>query len=138
MKTPWYDASFVAIDLETTGKYPLDAEICEMAAVKWEKGQVVDTYQTLIKPTYRMSDEVIAIHNITNEMVETAPTLDTKIGEFFNFIKDSYVIAHHAPFDLGFLAWEFEKARLGLRLWPSISVSKLAPPIARSTTPRLV
>jgi DNA polymerase III subunit epsilon len=114
MKTPWYDASFVAIDLETTGKYPLDAEICEMAAVKWEKGQVVDTYQTLIKPTYRMSDEVIAIHNITNEMVETAPTLDTKIGEFFNFIKDSYVIAHHAPFDLGFLAWEFEKARLGL------------------------
>lgn len=114
MKIPWNDASFVAIDLETTGKYPLDAEICEMAAVRWEKGRIVDTYQTLIKPTQRMSAEVIAIHNITNEMVENSPTLDLKIREFYNFIKDSFVIAHHAPFDLGFLAWEFEKARLGL------------------------
>lgn len=114
MKTPWNEATFVAIDLETTGKYPLDAEICEMAAVKWQGGKIVDTFQSLIKPVQRMSNEVIAIHNITNEMVEDAPVLAEKLGEFHKFIQNSYVLAHHAPFDMGFLAWEFEKAMLGL------------------------
>lgn len=114
LKALWPNATFIAIDLETTGKYPLDAEICEMAAVKWQGGRVIDEYQTLIKPCVRMSDEVIKIHNITNEMVENAPAVDQKIGEFHNFISDGFVIAHHAPFDLGFLAVEFEKARLPL------------------------
>jgi DNA polymerase-3 subunit epsilon len=122
----WCDATFVAIDLETTGKYPLDAEICEMAAVKWRGGQIIETYQTLIKPTMRMSDEVIAIHNITNEMVETAPLLEHKLAEFHAFIQDSFVLAHHAPFDLGFLAWEFEKARLALPLHPAFCTSLLS------------
>lgn len=124
--TPWMEATFVAIDLETTGKYPLDAEICEMAAVKWEKGKVVDVYQTLIKPKFRMSNEVIAIHNITNEMVEEAPLIETKISEFHSFIKDGFVIAHHAPFDLGFLAWEFEKARLSLPVREALCTSLLS------------
>jgi DNA polymerase-3 subunit epsilon len=124
--TPWFDATFIAIDLETTGKYPLDAEICEMAAVKWRQGQVVAEYQTLIRPTMRMSDEVIAIHHITNEMVETAPALSEKLAEFHRFISDGFIIAHHAPFDMGFLAWEFEKACLGLPTLPAFCTSLLS------------
>jgi DNA polymerase-3 subunit epsilon len=85
-----------------------------MAAVKWRGGQIVDTFQTLIRPVMRMSDEVIAIHNITNEMVETAPALGEKLAEFHRFIGDGHILAHHAPFDMGFLTWEFEKAGLGL------------------------
>ena len=114
MKTPWYESTFVAIDLETTGKYPLDAEICEMAAVKWRGGEVIDTFQTLVKPTFRMSDEVIAIHNITNEMVEDAPLLAHRLADFHRFISDGYILAHHAPFDMGFLTWEFERSGLPL------------------------
>lgn len=125
-QTPWYDSTFIAIDLETTGKYPLDAEICEMAAVKWRQGQVVETFQSLIRPTQRMSTEVIAIHNITNEMVETAPTLSEKLAEFYQFISDGYIIAHHAPFDMGFLAWEFEMARLTLPTRPVFCTSLLS------------
>ncbi len=130
---PWLESSFVAIDLETTGKYPLDAEICEMAAVKWEKGQIVGTFQSLIKPTYQMGAEVIKIHNITNEMVESAPRLNEKLQEFYDFIKDSYLIAHHAPFDLGFLAWEFEKARLPLPTLPVFCTSLMSQAINFNT-----
>src|SRR5665213_1595016 len=114
MKTLWIDATIIAIDLETTGKYPLDAEICEMAAVKWRGGQIVDIFQSLIKPIHRMHDEVIAIHHITNEMVEGAPVLAEKLTDFHKFINDGHILAHHAPFDMGFLAWEFEKASLPL------------------------
>ena len=122
----WFDACFVAIDLETTGKYPLDAEICEMAAVKWQAGEKIATYQTLVKPTHRMSDEVIAIHHISNEMVENSPSIGEKLAEFHEFLRGSIVIAHHAPFDLGFLAWEFEKARLPLPSEPVLCTSLLS------------
>lgn len=124
--TLWHQATFVAIDLETTGKYPLDAEICEMAAVKWSGGQIVDEFQTLIKPTLPMSTEVIAIHHITNEMVENSPVLDAKIHEFHKFIGNNIIIAHHAPFDLGFLAWEFEKRQMLLPNQQALCTSLLS------------
>lgn len=123
---PWFDTTFIAIDLETTGKYPLDAEICEMAAVKWHQGRIVSEFQTLIKPRLLMSSEVIAIHNITNEMVENSPALESKLSEFHQFIGDGYIIAHHSPFDMGFLAWEFEKARLPLPTLPVFCTSLLS------------
>lgn len=126
MNLPWTEATWIAIDLETSGKYPLDAEICEMAAVKWRGGGIVDTFQTLIKPQLRMSNEVIAIHHISNEMVEHAPPLGNKLNEFYHFIQDGYVVAHHAPFDLGFLAWEFEKAMLSLPTRPAFCTSLLS------------
>lgn len=126
LKSLWCDTTFIAIDLETTGKYPLDAEICEMAAVKWRGGQIVDTFQSIIKPTLPMSTEVIAIHNITNEMTANAPTLAEKLHDFHRFISDGIILAHHAPFDLGFLAWEFEKARLGLPRYPVFCTSLLS------------
>lgn len=126
LQTLWFDATWIAIDLETTGKYPLDAEICEMAAVKWKGGEIVGTFQSLIKPTMRMSAEVIAIHGITNEMVEGAPLLEHKLEEFYRFISDGFILAHHAPFDMGFLAWEFEKARMLLPERPACCTSLLS------------
>lgn len=108
------DLTFVAFDTETTGKYPLESEICEIAAVKWRAGEIVDTFQTLLKPSQPMSAEVIKIHNITNEMVASAPIIGDKINEFYNFIRGCIPVAHHAPFDLGFVSIEFEKAGLEL------------------------
>ena len=118
--------TFVAFDLETSGKYPLDAEICEIGAVKWREGKIIDTFQTLIKPSKPMGEEVIKIHNITNEMVADAPAISDKIGEFRQFLGDSYGIAHHAPFDLGFLMIEFERAGLTAPLRPNFCTSLLA------------
>jgi DNA polymerase-3 subunit epsilon len=126
LKKTWSEVEIVAIDLETTGKYPLDAEICEMAAVKWRNGQVVGTYQTLLKPSSPMSDGVIAIHNITNEMVANAPLLSECLVEFHAFIGSGFIVAHHAPFDMGFLTWEFEKASMPLPPMPGFCTSLLS------------
>ncbi len=115
--------SFVFLDLETSGKYPLEAEICEVAAVKWESGQFTDTFQSLIKTKEKMSDEVIKIHNITNEMLTDSPEISTQIQTIRNFIGDSITVAHHAPFDLGFLAYEFEKHGVDLPTSPALCTS---------------
>lgn len=122
----WSDCTWVAMDLETTGAYPLKADICEIGAVKWKNGQIIDRFQTLIKPTHQMSDFIIAIHNITNEMVENAPPIGDKLHEFYKFIQGSVLTAHHAPFDLGFLAYDFEKLNIHVEDQPVVCTSLLS------------
>ena len=123
---PWSKSTLIAIDLETSGRYPIESEICEMAAVKWVDGEIVDEYQTLVKPQRKMSDEVIAIHNITNEMVQDAPPVEDVIEKFHSFISDGIVVGHHSPFDLGFLTIEFEKVKLPLPTYPAMCSSLLS------------
>jgi DNA polymerase-3 subunit epsilon len=125
-KRNWRDLDLVGFDTETSGKYPLTAEICEIAAVKWRGGKIVDRFEALIKPSQPMGAEVIAIHGISNEMVENAPPMSEKIHHFYEFIKNSVLIAHHAPFDLGFIAIELERASLHLPGDPVLCSSLLS------------
>lgn len=104
-----YESSIVAIDIETSGAYPLDSEICEIAAVKYQEGKIVDTFQSLVKVTKPMSDFIIGIHGITNEMVADAPVLNAVLPNFLHFIDNSIIIGHHVQFDLGFIAIEIER-----------------------------
>lgn len=109
LKSPWREHTLVGFDTETTGKYPLLAELVEIAAVKWVGGKVVDTYQTLVKPNRRIGEDVIKIHHITNEMVEKAPKVDDVLDAFGNFIDGSVLVAHRAAYDMGFIALEYDR-----------------------------
>lgn len=126
LSTPLKDLTIVAFDTETSGAYPLDSDLCEIAAVKYKNGEVIDTYQTLIKPRKKMSDFIIGIHGITNEMVENAPAVTDVITDFYKFIEGAVVAAHHAPFDLGFIGYEFEKKNLMLPTTPALCTSLLS------------
>jgi DNA polymerase-3 subunit epsilon len=134
----WANQVFVGFDLETSGKYPVESEICEMAAVKYQNGVVIDTYQTLVKPSKPMGQEVINIHGITNDMVAKAPDISKVIEPFLNFVKDSIMVAHNAPFDMGFLAADFEKFRLPFPKHPVLCSCLLSRTIfPKSTNHRL-
>ena len=73
-----------------------------------------------------MSDFIIGIHGITNEMVADAPVMADKIAEIHEFFKDSVIMAHHAPFDMGFMTLEFERHRLSLPTSPVLCTSLLS------------
>lgn len=118
--------TFIAFDTETTGKYPLESEICEIAGVKFVDGKPKDVFSSLIKPTRRMSDEVIKIHGITNEMVADAAPVDEVISKFHSFIGETTLVAHHAPFDLGFVSVAFENVGLSFPKTPVICSSRLS------------
>ncbi len=125
------DLSLVAFDTETSGAYPVGSDIVEYGAVKYRQGQIVGRQQFLFKPRELMSDFIIKIHGITNEMVQDAPSISEKINEIHEFMRGSVLLAHHAPFDLGFLAFEFEKAKLPfpetINLCSSLLARKLIP-----------
>ncbi|MCC6278098.1 MAG: exonuclease [Oligoflexia bacterium] len=118
MNKNWRDCVFVGFDTETSGKYPLTAEIVEVAGAKWKNGQIIERFQALVKPVRPMGEQVIAIHGITNEMVADAPSIGEVIGPFLKFMGDGIPVAHHAAFDMGFLAPEIERAGLSLPTGP--------------------
>ncbi|PWU15804.1 MAG: exonuclease, partial [Bdellovibrio sp.] len=122
----WKDCRLVAFDTETSGAYPIGHEIVEIGAVKWEGGKIIDEFQTLLRLSRPMSEQVIKIHGITNEMVEHAPLILDQLPRFREFLADAVVIAHHAPFDLGFLVYELEQAQIPLPTGPILCSSLLA------------
>lgn len=126
LNLPLSEYTYVAFDTETSGAYPIGHDVVEFGAVKWYKGQEVGRLQFLFKPREPMTDFIIGIHGITNAMVAEAPALSSHIQEIRDFFRDAVVMAHHAPFDLGFMAIEFEKAGLSLPTEPVLCTSLLS------------
>lgn len=122
----WPELTWIGFDTETTGKYPLESELCEVAAVAWKQGEIVGEFQSLIKPSKPMGQEVIRIHNITNEMVEKAPSINEVLPEFLQFVQQGILVAHHAPFDMGFISVEIEKWGHAFPKLPVVCSSRLA------------
>lgn len=118
--------TYVAFDTETSGAYPLGYDVVEFGAIKWFQGQEIARLQFLFKPRELMSDFIIGIHGITNEMVADSPDISEKIHEIHEFFKDSVLLAHHAPFDMGFMAVDFERAQLALPTSPVLCTSLLS------------
>lgn len=133
LDTPWTKLSFVAFDTETSGPYPIGNEIVEIGLVRWEGGREVASFNKLIHPRKPMGEEVIKIHGITNEMVANEPIMKDVIADVLNFIGDSILIAHHAPFDLGFLAWDLERFGYALPKRTSLCSSLISRKLIKGT-----
>ena len=108
------DQTLVAFDTETTGAYPVRWEICEIAAVKYKNGQIVDEFSSTIRPEGDMNPISEQIHGHSKKSLDSAQFAKPVLEEFLKFSKDGILIAHHAPFDLGFLSYDLERNGLDL------------------------
>ncbi|WP_297888444.1 3'-5' exonuclease [Sulfurihydrogenibium sp.] len=98
------EATFLVVDLETTGLSPSNSEIIEIAALKVEGGVIVDRFHTLVKPTLGFIPPYITkLTGITNALVVDKPTIEDIFPQFLEFSKNSIIVAHNAQFDLSFL-----------------------------------
>ena len=88
--------NLLILDTETTG---LDgsAEICEIALINLKKEVV---FSSLIKTSVPMSDEVIGIHGITNEMVVGAPTWPAVYDQVNSLLADKTVAIYNSEYDV--------------------------------------
>lgn len=98
-----WTSGFVAVDIETTGFSPVRDSIVEVGAIRFVPGKHLDFFQTFVKPECPIPSRVIAVHGITNEMVQNAPSMMEISNEFMDFIGGNPLVIHNAPFDLGFL-----------------------------------
>lgn len=109
---PLIDTTFVAFDLETTGLTPVMDRIVEIGAVRFRAGDVFDTFQELVDPEMPISAGANATNGITDDMVKGQPTIDKVLPRFIDFMRQDIPVAHHAPFDVGFLAYEISRFNL--------------------------
>lgn len=100
--------TFVIVDLETAGGKPDDAGITEIGAVKVRGGEVLGEFRTFCHPGVPIPAFISVLTGITNHHVASAPNVASAVVEFLAFAgfdsKDPPVlVAHNAPFDVGFL-----------------------------------
>ena len=107
--------TFCVVDLETTGAGP-DSEITEIGAVKVCGGEPLGEFQTLVRPSVPIPAMIQVLTGITDAMVATAPSPAEVIPEFVRFADGCVLVAHNAPFDVGFL--KRACGQLGIR-WPN-------------------
>jgi DNA polymerase III subunit epsilon len=147
------EVTFVVVDLETTGGSPTDDAITEIGAVKVRGGEVLGEFQTLVDPGRDIPPYISVLTGITSAMVVAAPRIATVLPSFLEFARGAVLVAHNAPFDIGFLkaacaatgvAWpaaaSVDTAVLARRLLtrdevPNCKLATLAPYFATSTEP---
>ncbi len=151
--TPLREVTFVVVDLETTGGSPDSCAITEIGAVKVRAGEVLGEFQTLVDPGAAIPPYISILTGITDSMVIAAPRIGEVLPAFLEFARGCVLVAHNAPFDLGFLKaacaasatpWpafgSVDTAILARRLLtrdevPNCKLSTLAPYFRARTTP---
>ena len=116
---PLREVTFCVVDLETTGGAPDSSDITEIGAVKVRGGEVLGEFQTLLNPDGAIPAFITVLTGITDAMVVGAPRLAEALPAFLEFARGTTLVAHNAPFDVGFL--KAACAKLGYA-WPAFQV----------------
>lgn len=104
-----FTKTYVSLDIETTGAKPTD-EITEIGAVKYRRGIKIDKFQTLVNPKKNIPTYITQLTGISDEMVKSAPFIDTAVKNFDIFLNDvQFIVVHNGGFDISFLSQRFKK-----------------------------
>lgn len=117
--TPLQDVTFVVVDLETTGGRQSEDAITEIGAVKVRGGEVLGEFQTLVDPGGPVPPFIQVLTGITTSMLVGAPTIGEVLPSFLEFARGAVLVAHNAPFDVGFLRAAAARCE---RAWPGFQV----------------
>jgi DNA polymerase-3 subunit epsilon len=124
--TPLREVDFVVVDLETTGSSPRSCEITEFGAVRVRGGEVVGEFQTLVRPSGAIPPFIAVLTGITDALVAGAPPVSSALPAFLEFARGSTLVAHNAPFDVGFLRHNAEVLGLPWPRFPVLDTARLA------------
>ena len=94
---------FTVVDLETTGLDPRYDEIIEAAALRCRSGEIVESFNSLVKPKEPISGFISDLTGITNEMLSAADPIEKVLPQYLDFIGKDVVLAHNANFDINFI-----------------------------------
>ena len=127
---PLHEVVFVILDLETSGAAPsTGAAITEIGAVKVRSGEIIGEFQTFVNPQHGLSDFITSLTGITDEMLADAPKIKSVLPDFFEFLgshNETVLVAHNAPFDLGFLKAAAKKHKYAWPDYPVIDTVRIA------------
>ncbi len=110
---PLSEIPFVFLDTETTGLSPRFGDrMVEIALARFRGDVMENFYTTLLNPERSISPGAARIHGITNHDVQDAPRFYEVAKQVRAELDGAVLVAHNAPFDLGFVSNEFRLARM--------------------------
>lgn len=103
----------IILDTETTGLEPASGHrIIEIGCIEMKDRRKTDRLlHYYINPEREIEQEAVEIHGITEQQLEGEPVFEDVADPLIDFIRDSEVIIHNAPFDVAFI--NAELSRLG-------------------------
>lgn len=124
------NASFVVVDVETTGQSAKNGFVIEIGMVKVKNRQIHESYSTLIRPPVSLPFFITQLTGIRDADLVNAPVFSDVKDDIRDFLIGSVFVAHNAAFDYGFIKKEYERldehffydrlctVRLGRKLFP--------------------
>jgi DNA polymerase III epsilon subunit family exonuclease len=110
------ELDFVVVDVEATGAKTPPNRLIELGAYRIRAGRIVDKFLSLVNPEIPIPRFVMALTGISNEMVKAAPVFAEVAPRWLDFVNDSVLVAHNAPFDTSFLNHEISRVYPGHRM----------------------
>lgn len=95
------------VDIETTGGSHGN-RITEIAIVKTDGKEVLDTYESLINPQIFIPKSITLLTGISNQLVNNAPLFEDISSDIDAFLKGTIFIAHNVSFDYSIIKNHFE------------------------------
>ena len=105
----------IVLDTETTGMNKLGVHyeghrIIEIGAVEvFNRRLTGRNFHVYIKPDRLVDPEAYGVHGISDDFLLDKPTFADIADEFLEFIRGAELVIHNAPFDIGFMDYEFRK-----------------------------
>jgi DNA polymerase III epsilon subunit family exonuclease len=120
------EIEFAVIDLETTGWSPAAAAITEVAAVRVRGGQRQGEFAALVNPGVPVPPGIEDLTGISDGMLAAAPKLPAVLPGLLEFAHGCVLVAHNAPFDVGFLRAACAECGLAWRRFTVLDTVMLA------------
>lgn len=106
----------IVLDTETTGMnreggpHYEGHRIIEIGAVEIVNRKLTGRhFHVYLKPDREIQSEAVEVHGITDAFLVDKPEYRDVHEEFLDFIRGAELVAHNAPFDVGFMDYEFAK-----------------------------
>ena len=117
------EVTFIVLDLETTGASPTaGCAITEIGAIAIRGGEILEEFSSFVNPQVALPEYIVNLTGITDEMLIDAPLINEVFPDFIEFIdrhEHVHLVAHNAPFDIGFLKTAATQLS---HIWPKYEV----------------
>ncbi|PKM47462.1 MAG: DNA polymerase III subunit epsilon [Firmicutes bacterium HGW-Firmicutes-8] len=125
------DRIYAFLDIETTGLNPDTDDIIEIGAVTACKGEIIDRFHTLVKPSKKLPLKIKNLTGITDDMLEKAPSPADIREALLTFLGNFPIVGHNITFDTVFLNRKMG-GRIDNRLLDTLDFVQVALPRAAS------
>lgn len=124
--SPFPQQDYILLDFETTGLSSTQDEIIEVGAIRMSGFEIIDRFESFVKPSKEIPNAIVQLTGISNEMVADAPSIATIAPRLAEFLGDLPLVAHNSQMEQDFLDQHVSPLLGGLAFTVHNSIEPLA------------